>query len=624
LSQPPEKFPHHKKASLAKRLFSTAGRAVGQAGMAVGGVAGGLLRSAGQTAKGATDRARLTFSGEVAETPPWDLRTIAESLTRWLVEEHQGRTDLQHQKPPTIELTELGQVGSFFEIVVEESGLLGRRFRFLLRSRPLSELSANFPSGEQTFHAELLLVMNWPRELLIEPDVSCLVWGQAAAVGPRNSAQDLGQRWLESELGGTFARKKILPRAKLARKAPPLPYFGGEDTLNTALGSLLTPTPGGQKLAGILALAAPGGTGKSYFLKCLHQRTENRVIWAGVDHQGLREGDDGVEVLSRVLANLAKSLETQGVSMARFSKEYRLFQKSRDSADSKGSGFLSHFRKAAETAAGINPIFGAASAGVAFLTSWGQEMKEESEALAKDDSVMTLTRMFVEDLEQWSEQEKAACLLWRRPVLVFDTYEWLAPLIDVWVRTQLLSQDLLSKAEAAVLVAGRDHLLKTDTRWTEWQHLTTCIELRPFSRETAAAYLRSLGSAEERLEELYQMTQGSPLFLSLVAHIKEPDQAYSILSTRILEEVPDPDRGDFVRASILENFDPSSLGRIFPERSPQELEQLLTRLKQATFTVESQGRRAFLPSVRKVLQRNLLMDIGPDAFAQLETNMQDA
>jgi hypothetical protein len=591
--------------------------------MAVGGVAGGLLRSAGQTAKGASDRARLTFSGEVAETPLWDLRTIAESLTRWLVEEHQGQTDLQHQKPPTIELTELGQVSSFFEIVVVESGLLGRRFRFLLRSRPLSDLPANFPGREQTFHAQLLLVLNWPRELVTEPDVSCLVWGQAAAVGLRNSAQDLGQRWLESELGGTFSRKKILPRAKQANTAPPLPYFGGKETLDTALGLLLTPTPRGQKPAGILALAAPGGTGKSYFLKCLQQRTEHRLIWAGVDHQGLREGDDGVEVLSRVLANLAKSLEAQGVSMTRFSKEYRLFQKSRDSADSKGTGFLAHFRKAAESAAGINPLFGAASAGVAFLTSWGQQMKEESEALAKDDMVMTLTRLFVEDLAQWSEQEKAACLLWRRPVLVFDTYEWLAPLIDVWMRTQLLSQELLCKTEAAVLIAGRDHLLKTDTRWTELQHLTTSIELRPFSEETAKAYLRSLGAAEDSLDEIYQMTQGSPLFLSLIAHIKDPDQAFTILSTRILEEVPDQERADFVRASVLDSFNPSTLARIFPERSPQELEQLLGRLKQATFTAESHGRRAFIPSVRKILQRNLLMDIGRDAYGQLEIDLRD-
>ncbi len=574
------------------------------------------MRSAGRSVKGAGVRARLTFSGEVEEAPDWALRTIAESLTRWLVEEQAGRTDLQQQRASTIELTELGQVSSFFEIVVEEPGMAGRRFRYLLRARPLSDSDSNFPARDVRYTAEALLVLEWPAHLLSAGDqVSCLIWRQAAAVGPRNAAQDLAQRWLLSELGGAFPRKEIAPKLPQAR---PTPLLGREEESKTALAVLLPP----RVSAGVLSVTAPGGTGKSFFLKHLRQVTEGRVVWASVDHQGLQAEEDALALMARVLTVLAQGLENQGVTMSHFGKELRLFHKGRES-DAKPSGFLGHFRKAAETAAGIHPVLGAASAGVAFLASWGEQVQEESEAVARDDALQALTRAFLNDLANWSAKEKSSYVLWRRPVLVFDTYEWLAPLVDVWLRTRLLGDELLAKAGAAVIVAGRDHLFKVDTRWSELAPLLTSLELRPFSKATASLFLSQLKTPEDRFEELYELTKGSPLFLALVAHIGNTEEAVAILSERILEEVPRQHWSDFRRSSLLDSFAPSTLSVLFPEKGEEERRALLDLLRRATFTVASDGGSVFAPAVREVLKRSLRLELGAKGCSDLESSLRE-
>lgn len=619
------------KTGFAKRLFravgqagSAAGRAVGHAGSAVGGAAGDLIRSAGQTAKTAGGRALLTFAGEVAQTPERDLRDLAESLTSWLVAENQGRADLQQQKPSTIELSEIGDFGSFYEVVLEEPGLMGRRLRFVFRAEPLPRLEDNTPPSDMKFKSQVVVVLRWPKELTEEPEnVSFLVWDQAVALGERNSAQDLCQRWIKSELEGTFSQRALLAPVKAPKKSRELILFGRDEPLAEAYQGIVLPRYREQRSLGILSLAAPGGTGKSYFLKALKNRLRGRVLWAGVDHQGLEEGAASLDVLAKILGTLASGLEEQGVSFSRFSKEYRAFKRRREAEGAgEASGFLSHLRKAAETAAGINPIVGAASAGVTFLTSWGQEVKEESEALAKDDTLKTLTMAFKEDLAEWSQEQRDQFLLWTRPVLVLDTYEWLAPLVDVWVRTELVTEDFFESTGCVLILAGRDQLLRTDTRWSEWQHLTHNITLKPFDLATSRQLLESLGADVDRAEELYELSEGSPLFLSLVAQIEDPEEAISILCERILEEVPSEQRFAFRMAALAESFDALSLAALFPDYELPERAKLLKDLKRATFTVAREGKRSFLPSVGKLLRRTLLLEIGESEYQNAEQRLQ--
>lgn len=611
-----EERSHRKKAGLARRLF----RAVGQAGSTVGDMAGGLLRSATQTAKNAGGRASLSFQSEVEETDETTLRELAESFTQWLLSEHQGKADLQQQKPSTIELTELGQVTSFYEVCLEEPGIGGRRFRFVFRNTPLSDLTENLPEVADEFEEEVLFLMKWPQHLVAEAkDFAILVWDQACFVGERNPAVDLCQHWLVDRIGGTFGSKRVVPKKAKAPQRP-IPIFGREDELDKATSLILTPRPRSANPKNIISLAAPGGTGKSYFLKALKTNISHRVVWAGVDHQGIQDEPSSVALLGRLLAGLAKSFEEQSVRMEKFSKELRSFRKRVDEDEEAPSGFFGHLKKAAETAAGINPIIGAASAGVVFLTSWGQQAKEESEALAKDNAIKALTDAFKEDLKEYSAAAKARALCWSPPVLVFDTYEWLAPLVDTWMRTEFLTGDFLHKSRAVLILSGREHLLRTDTRWSEWQHQIAKVTLNPFTRELSSTYLTSLDVPQERHQDIFELTEGLPLFLSLAGQIEEHDQAIGILAERVLEEVPPDYRGDFLKASALESFERGVLKRTFSEKSEEELEALIKLLGQATFTVAVDGKRAFIKPVRRILEKALVLEHGVSYLEAIRAN----
>ncbi|MFA5507418.1 MAG: hypothetical protein WC314_25805 [Vulcanimicrobiota bacterium] len=608
-----------KKAGLARRLFKAVGKAGQAAGQVVGGAAETLLRSAGRTAKSAGGRAFLTFSHETESTNPTTTRELAEALTQWLVEEHQGKAALQQQKPSTVELTELDQA-TFYEVFLEEPGLSGRNFRFILRQAPLPEWEANFPPTQQPHHYRALLVLEWPQSLLKEPkDFGVLVWDHAAFVGERDAAVNLLQAWLVDHASGTFSHKAVAPKG-LVRKTPePVPIFGRDRELSEATELLLPPRPRAKRKKSLLSLAAPGGTGKSFFLKALKQRVGSRVAWAGVDHQGIESEESGAGLLGRFLGEMARQLEEQSVEMSRFSKELRIFRKGLESAQTGApSGFFGHLRKAAESTAGINPVLGAVSAGVVFLTSWGQEAKEESEALAKDNAVRALTETFKADLHEYVRANSEKALCWRRPVLIFDTYEWLAPLIDTWLRTDLLADNFLETSGVVVILSGREHLLRTDTRWSEWQHQIANISLNPFNLATTREFLSSLQVEEARTESLYQLSEGLPLFLSLAAQIKETDEAVRVLAERVLEEVPKEHWLEFQKASLLEHFEPNSLQKLFAEQVTPELVELLNN---ATFTLSHDGKRSFLPPVKRVFERSLLLQLGEPAVHELKARL---
>lgn len=600
------------RKGLVNRLF----RAVGQS---VGGAAEGLLRSAGRTARDAGGRAALTFRATLEEAPALSAREIAESLTQWLLTEHQGRAELQQQKPSTIELTESG--GSVYECFLEEPGLAGRRLRFLVRAAPSRSLEESYLPASESFHDEVLLLLQWPQHWLEEPgsNRSVGVWDEAAFVGRRGAAVDLLQKFLSDEFGGTFEHKKVTLKSQLVRSQE-IVHIGRDEEISQALRLILTPRPREIKAKSILVLAAPGGTGKSYFLKALRAVAQGRVVWASIDHQGLR-GDSGPALLGRCLAHLARGLQEQSVSMSHFSKEYRLFQKHGVAEQAQPSGFFGHLRKAAETAAGSNPFVAGVSAGVVFFTSWGQQVKEESEALAKDDSVKSLTAAFKRDLLEYCENSAKRSLCWARPVLVFDTYEWLAPLLDLWVRTDLLADDFLAHSGVLLVFSGREPLLSIDTRWSEWQSQTSIIMLHSFDFETACRYLGSLGVEESRWEGLYEFTQGLPLFLTLAAQTAEPEEAVPILTKRVLEEIPEQHHLDFLQASLLTKFEPLSLQRLFIEKSAPEREALLVLLHAATFTVAGATGRAFLPPVTRIFRRALELEIGQERLTELESRL---
>jgi energy-coupling factor transporter ATP-binding protein EcfA2 len=102
-----------------------------------------------------------------------------------------------------------------------------------------------------------------------------------------------------------------------------------------------------------------------------------------------------------------------------------------------------------------------------------------------------------------------------RMVVLFDTYERLAPLDD-WVRTRLLPR---LPATALTVVAGR---MPPGPAWRAdpaWRELLRVVSLRNLSPEESRKYLDVCGVDPARHEQLVELTHGHPLGLSLLADV---------------------------------------------------------------------------------------------------------
>jgi energy-coupling factor transporter ATP-binding protein EcfA2 len=102
-----------------------------------------------------------------------------------------------------------------------------------------------------------------------------------------------------------------------------------------------------------------------------------------------------------------------------------------------------------------------------------------------------------------------------RLVVLFDTYERLAPLDD-WVRTRLLPR---LPATALTVVAGR---MPPGPAWRAdpaWRELLRVVSLRNLSPEESRQYLDVCGVDPARHEQLVELTHGHPLGLSLLADV---------------------------------------------------------------------------------------------------------
>jgi hypothetical protein len=102
-----------------------------------------------------------------------------------------------------------------------------------------------------------------------------------------------------------------------------------------------------------------------------------------------------------------------------------------------------------------------------------------------------------------------------RLVVLFDTYERLAPLDD-WVRTRLLPR---LPATALTVVAGR---MPPGSAWRAdpaWRELLRVVSLRNLSPEDSRQYLRACGVDPGRHDQLVELAHGHPLGLSLLADV---------------------------------------------------------------------------------------------------------
>lgn len=564
-----------KKPGLPGKLF----RAVGRAGGAVGNVAGLLFTTAGHAAGTTGRRATLKFAatseGEVI--PPATCQELAQSLALWLGEGRWGDTKVE---APTVELEESGSV-----VRLVEPGILGRTFRFLFAPEP--------DAGQV---AEAVVVLRWPFDRLeLDHSRPVFVWHDGVRLGPRTMAADYISLWLIARLGFKFVARDLID--KPAR--PPSGLFVGRRDELSAVGAALN----AYKRQGpwLFSVVGHGGAGKSYFLKQLRERYDARVLWAQVDHQNVETGHGVVSGLAGVIHSLALKFQAAGCPTPAFDKVYAGMVRTSAGEGASPGGLGGYLRKGVEAASGLNPVLAAAGAGLQFYDSMSKELQEESDALATNSWIQKLTAALVTDLKVFVTRQRSQYYLWRRPVLVFDTYEWIAPLVDTWLRTCLLGNRDFRGLDPVVLVAGRYDLVRINTRWSEFQHDLQKVRLEAFDESETRTYLEALGVDGERAEAFAALTGGSPLFLSLASASDSEDAAVKALGDRILEEVEPERRQLILDLAVPEGFNRDLVARLVDD--PEAARAAFDRATRLTFVEAAGGRWVYAPGVRDVLLR---------------------
>jgi hypothetical protein len=174
-----------------------------------------------------------------------------------------------------------------------------------------------------------------------------------------------------------------------------------------------------------------------------------------------------------------------------------------------------------------------------------------------------------------------------RAVLMFDTYEALAP-IDAWLRESLLPA---LPARTVVVLAGRN---LPPTGWRTdpgWRELLRVLPLRNLSPAECRTFLHASGVAATQHEHVLEFTHGHPLALSLVADMlaqggdnthfvaaHEPD-VVRVLLEKLVDEVPGPLQQQALRLSALVRVtNEALLAALFPDADARALFDWLASL----------------------------------------------
>jgi len=576
-----------KKDGMASKVF----RAVGQA-------AGKLLTTATHTAATTGQRAALKFVSRVGdrEIPKRTTAQLAISFLNWLHRRSKGQAE---RKGTTVELVD-GQDGRQ-EVVLQEPGILGQTYPFVF----LAQADGQFLRGV------VYMVLEWPpgRSELAE-DVTLFVWNDGVRLGPGGAAADYISLWLVDELGFRFESLELCESGKGKSTLSNRLYVGREDELSHLVELASRPNPAPTD-PWIVSLTGLGGNGKSYFLRQFQQRLSKRVLFALVDHQNCEGCEQSLEQgLISLLQSLALGFTSDGCPTPNFDRLYT--RKMRIPPESNLKGYV---RKAVDFGAGKNPLMSLASTGWQAVDTVSEEIQAEADALASNSWVRRLTAALVSDLQHWTTQQRKHYYLWRRPVIVLDTYELLAVLADNWLRVVLLGSPEFIALRPLVILASRHDLLRVNSRWSEFQGSLDTVVLRPFNLDETRRFLELNRGEVEQAQELLELTGGHPLFLSLVASSKSREMAIRTLVERLLEEVEASSRDLVLDMAVPEEFNLDLVGRLHPDLA--EPRRAFERLLRLTFAEAHGGKWRYAPSIRQVFLTYLRLE-SPERLQRLQ------
>jgi hypothetical protein len=598
----------------------------------VGGVAGTVGATAGNLADQATQTIAGTFATK-AKSGQFEMQspeTLAQEFANYLARKNKGQ----------VETVPIGD--NQICLKLKENVLISGYYFFVFAPTADEALTTRLLSPEfqsQKPGAIALLVQEWqPTRLFLEDKLSVFVWKDAVRLGADHTAEDYLGAWLRDYTNFQFEKKDLIEgndndQSRSRRASYDSFFTGREEYAELIARSIVANRELESGLAWIFSISGQGGSGKSYLLEQIKRRYASRMLYVFVDHQSSEEANE--ENLIGLISELASHARADGCPTPNFDKkmtEYRRTLKKRDAeegsrfgqikdsftsvsdslskvdygklANASKSQSIQRLFNFAESAVNAVNVFGgvgsaAAELGLGIYDRISKEQKAKDEAILGERLIREMTSALIKDFGEFADKQRKH-YLFRRIVIVFDTYELIGSLADTWLRTLFLKDPKLQEVEPVVITAGRYEIMRFNTRWSEFQSQLKVIKLGCFSLEETANYVAKMGITDPaRVEMIYNLTSGLPLFIHLVVNLSNEQQALTTLKERILEEIEEEYQQAFLDVAVADGFNRETLDLIFG--ASENKAKLFNRLLQATFVEPQEGRYGFLKEVRKVL-----------------------
>jgi hypothetical protein len=620
------------------------GKVLGIIGGTAGDVAGKIGETAGDVAGKAAEILHLDDKNKAKALPDPNedkLSKEGQAFVAWLRGKNKGGV--------SVELPDIDGDGTtdFAVVRLRESGFLAHNYLFGFVTQPTNAVTdwliRRVNANEKEKYAGIAVVAEeWsPTRYGLDKEIGVFVLRDRVRLGKDSAAENYVSDWLAEYTRTPKFEKKDLQddRAEQeARKTGRTPLFIGREREMETVGHSITATGDyGTHLPWIFSIWGEGGNGKSYFLDTLRQRYAPRMAFANVDHQIVEGDEDG---LLGLITEIARDLKDNGCPTPNFekvNKDYRSAQNranqserntteiAKNVKDTLGSdeakkiaGFAGKLKPLGflKNVPGILNIGGTiVEVGFGIYDRVSQEQQAKNDAVIKSRPVQVYTEALVRDIEHFTKEQRKKYYLTRRPVIVFDTYELIGSLADEWLRACFLKQPGIQSVEPLILIVGRYELMRFNSRWSEYQSALRTIRLAGFDRENSLRYLKALGVDDPaQAAELYELTQGSPLFLSLAANLGSRERAIKVLAERILEEIEPQWRTLFIEIAIPETFNLETVERVLGGRG--DTQAAYQRLALATFVEPNGNQLRYQSGVRSVLRRYAELENAP-RFAEL-------
>ena len=165
-----------------------------------------------------------------------------------------------------------------------------------------------------------------------------------------------------------------------------------------------------------------------------------------------------------------------------------------------------------------------------------------------EDPILDLTKSFVKELNHLADTPVTLTFNQlkrrRRVILCFDTFEQLAIEAASWLLDYFLETDI--SMNVVLVITGRDPIERSTPddpkRWLPYyeKHVLYSLSLNSFSQEETRLYLAEHGIMEQsRIETIWQLSHGLPLYLSLLTFnpLGEVDPTTSVV-TNFMRWIP--------------------------------------------------------------------------------------